>query len=203
MTLRLINLDCPSCGSAMRGEGLDTIFFCSHCGGAAVLDDERLETVEGTALLAAPGYHPTVWRPAWRLEVQVRVHHRVRADGRSTPDWEAKKTFVIPAFDLALADLTRVSRALSKVSETSGETPREPIRGGTLSVEDALTLVRHLLIGDEVRRPDLLASVTVEVEEIARGLVALPFEEVERGLRCAVTGVVVPRSRVAKGRGLS
>ena len=195
MSLRLVNLDCPSCGSAMRGEGLDTIFFCDHCGGAAVLDDERLQTVEGSALLAAPGHQPSVWRPAWRLEVQVRVHDRVRADGRTTPDWEGRKTFYIPAFDLSLDDLTRVSSALSRVPETTREVPKESIHGGTLSVDDALTLVRHLLIGDEVHRSDMLASVTVDVEEISRGLVALPFEEVERGLRCAVTGVVVPNSR--------
>jgi len=203
MSLRLVNLDCPSCGSAMRGEGLDTIFFCGHCGGAAVLDDERLHTVEGTALLAAPGHHPSVWRPAWRLEVQVRVHHRVRADGRTTPDSEGRKTFYIPAFDLSLADLTRLSRALSIVSEAGRDVPKEPIRGGTLAVEDALVLVRHILIGDEVHRSDMLASVTVDVEEVSRGLVALPFEENEKGLRCAVTGVVIPRSRAAEGRGLS
>jgi len=195
MSLRLVNLDCPSCGSAMRGEGLDTIFFCGHCGGAAVLDDECLQTVDGTALLAAPGYHPRVWRPAWRLEVQVRVHHRVRADGRTTPDSEGRKTFYIPAIELSLADLTRLSRALSNVSEVGREVPKEPIHGGTLSVDDALMLVRHILVGDEVHRSDMLASVTVDIEEISRGLVALPFEEVERGLRCAVTGVVIPSAR--------
>ncbi len=189
MSLRLVNLDCPSCGSAMRGEGLDTIFFCGHCGGAAVLDDERLETVEGTALLAAPGRHPRLWRPAWRLEVEIRVHHRVRADGRSTPDWEGRRTFYIPAFELSLVDLTRLSRALSNVSEATREVPKEPIHGGTLAVDDALTLVRHIVIGDEVHRADMLASVMVEVEERGRSLVALPFEEAGGDLQCAVTGI--------------
>jgi hypothetical protein len=203
MTLRLVNLDCPLCGSAMRGEGLDTIFFCGHCGGAAVLDEEQLQTVDGTALLATPGHHPSVWRPAWRLEVEVRVHHRVRSDGRTTPDSGGRRTFYIPAFSLSLDDLTRVSRALSKVSEAAKEVPKEPIRGGTLSVDDALMLVRHILIGDEVHRSDMLASVTVDVDEISRSLVALPFEEVEGGLRCAVTGIVIPRSRAVEGRGSS
>lgn len=200
MSLRLISLDCPSCGSAMRGEGLDTIFFCSHCGDAAVLDDEKLETVESSALLPTPGRQARVWRPAWRVEVAVKVHQRVRADGRETPGWEGRKVYYIPAFDMRLEDLTRLSRALADVPEPTAEVPREPIRGGTLSIEDALTLVRHLLIGDEVRRPDLLASVTVDVDEVSRGLVALPFEEIEKGLRCAVTGVVIPRSRAAEGR---
>ena len=183
----------------MRGEGLDTIFFCSHCGGAAVLDDERLQTVEGAALVAAPGHHPRLWRPAWKLEVQILVHDRVRAGGRATPGWKGRRTFYIPAFELSLADLTRLSRALSTASDETREIPKEPIHGGTLSVDDALTLVRHILIGDEVQRSDLLASVTVDIEEISRSLVALPFEEVERGLRCAVTGVVIPSSRAAVG----
>ncbi len=191
MSLRLINLDCPSCGSAMRGEGLDTIFFCGHCGDAAVLEDDGLQTVDSTALMPTPGRHAGVWKPAWRFEVQVRVTQRVRADGRTTPDWEAGRTFFIPAFDLPLDDLTRLSRALSEVAESAAEVPREPIRGGTLAVDDALELIRHILIGDEVRRLDMLASVMVDVEEVSRSLVALPFETGNGQLRCAVTGVTV------------
>jgi hypothetical protein len=192
--LKLINLDCPSCGSAMKGEGLDTIFFCSHCGDAAVLDDVGLKTIESTALMPTPGRHPAVWRPAWRLEVDVRVGKRFRADGRETPGWEGRRVFYIPAFDLPLTELSRLSIALSEAAGAAAEVPREPIRGGTLAHEDALVLVRHLLIGDEVRRSDMLASVEVEVDEVARGLVALPFESEADGLRCAVTGVAIRTS---------
>jgi hypothetical protein len=194
VTLRLVNLDCPSCGSAMRGEGMDTIFFCSHCGSAAVLVGEGLETVVSTALPPSPGRRAGVWRPAWRIEATVRIHERTRADGRRTEDWEQRRAFVVPAFDLPLDDLTRLTRAVAEVMGATGEVPREPIRGGTLAREDALTLVRHILIGDEVRRSDMLASVMVDLDDVEYGLVALPFETVADGLRCAVTGVTV-RSR--------
>lgn len=189
--LKLVNLDCPSCGSAMKGEGLDTIFFCSHCGDAAVLDEEGLQVVDSTALMPAPGRHPNVWRPAWRLEVEVRVEQRRRADGRETPGWAGRKIFYVPAFELSLTDLSRLSIALSEAAGASAEVPREPIRGGSLAHEDALVLVRHLLIGDEVRRSDMLASVEVEVDEVAWGLVALPFEGGPDSMRCAVTGVSI------------
>ncbi len=56
LTLHLISLDCPSCGSALHGEGMDTIFFCDHCGDAATLSEEGLEMVESSALL--PGSRP-------------------------------------------------------------------------------------------------------------------------------------------------
>ena len=191
MSLHLANLDCPTCGSAMRGEGLDTIFFCGHCGDAAVLDDEGLQTVESTALLPTPGRHARVWRPAWRIEVDVKVSQRVRADGRKTPGWEGRKTFFIPAFDLLLDDMTRLSRALAEAPEPKAEVPREPIHGGTLSSEDALTFIRHILIGDEVRRSDMLASVIVDLQEVSRSLVALPFDTGKGRLKCAVTGTTI------------
>jgi hypothetical protein len=192
VSLRLINLDCPACGSAMDGESHDVIFFCGHCGSAAVLEDEGLETVESTALLPTPGRHARVWRPAWVIEAEVSVTDRIRADGRHTEGWSGELTFVIPAFDLPLVDLMILSRALTKAAGAVGEVPREPIHGGTLSVEDALTLARHVVTGDEVRRRDDLASVQVEVRETARRLAAIPFEDAGSGrLRCAVTGVAV------------
>ena len=196
MSLKLVNLDCPTCGSAMRGEGFDTIFFCEHCGHAAVLQDEGLDPIDSSALLPAAGRTVRQWRPAWRIEVDVRVHDRVQAGGRSTPGWEGRRVFFIPAFGLPLDDLTRLSRALSEVAESAAEVPRQPIHGGTLALDDAVTLIRHILIGDEVRRSDKLASVVVDVDVVGRSLVALPFDATERRLTCAVTGVTV---RVSSG----
>jgi len=192
VNLHLINLDCPACGSAMSGESHDVIFFCSHCGSAALLEEDGLLTVESTALLPSPGRHAQVWRPAWIIEAEVSVEDRIRADGRRTEGWSGERTFVVPAFGLPLPDLMMLSRALSEVVGGVGEVPREPIHGGTLAVEDALTLVRHIMVGDEVRKRDDLASVRVEIRESSHRLAAIPFEGAGDGrLRCAVTGVVV------------
>jgi hypothetical protein len=77
MTLRLVSLDCPSCGSALRGEGLDTIFFCDHCGDAATLGEDGLEMVESAALVPAAGRSARTWRPAWLIDAEVTVSERV------------------------------------------------------------------------------------------------------------------------------
>jgi len=191
MILRLVSLDCPSCGSALRGEGLDTIFFCDHCGDAATLEDDGLHMVESTALLPSPGHHAREWRPAWLVEAEVTVSDRARAKGRRTEGWQARRAFVIPAFSMPLDDLTRIARALSEAAGETGEVPREPIHGGTLALDDAVTMIRHVLIGDEVRKSDMLASVQVDIEVLESRLVAIPFEETTVGLRCAITGVTV------------
>ncbi len=195
MTLQLLRLDCPSCGSAMRGEPFDILFVCDHCGAGQVLGGAGLETVECSALLPAPGRQTAVWRPGWRVEADVTVRARITAGGRQSQDARTRRTFVIPAFDLPLASLTRLARALGAAAAAAAEVPHEAVRGGILALDDALTMIRHLVIGEEVRRPDMLASVQVTIDPLARRLVALPFEQTNEGLRCAVTGVVVPRAR--------
>lgn len=191
MILKLRTLDCPSCGSALHGEGLDTIFFCQHCGDAATLGEKGLERVESSALVPAPGRSARLWRPAWLIEADITVSDRLRAGGRASKGWRARKIHVIPAFVTPLADLTRLARALSEVAGATTEVPREPIHGGTLAIEDAVTLIRHIVIGDEVRKSDMLASIRVEIDVVDSRLVAVPFEEIPSGLRCSITGVTV------------
>jgi hypothetical protein len=175
----------------MEGGRSDLLFFCGHCGSGALLDEEGLTTVESTALLPTPGRHARVWKPSWIIEVDVVVDERIRADGRRTKGWRGERSFVVPAFELPLDDLVRLARALSVAAGTVGEVPREPIHGGTLSLEDALTLARHIVVGEEVRKPDMLASVQAELTPKSQRLAAIPFEQAEGRLRCAVTGVTI------------
>jgi hypothetical protein len=175
----------------MGGDSRDVLFFCAHCGSGALLDEEGLRTVETTAMLPSPGRHPRLWKPAWVIEAEVAVDDRIRADGRHTPGRQQARTFVIPAFPLHLEELVRLGRALSAAAGAVGEVPREPIRGGTLTLEDAVTLCRHVVVGDEVRRSDMLASVRVQVEQQSHRLAAIPFEDENGRLRCAITGVTV------------
>ena len=191
MELRLINLQCPSCGSGMDAGPHDILFLCRHCGAGALLGDEALEPLESAAILPAPGRRAELWKPGWSIEADVSVTGRRTADGRTTPDRSERSRFIIPAFPLSLTDLDLLSRALTEGSGSTGEVPREPCLGGTLECDDAVEFIRFLVIGAEVGRPDDLADVTVTVDVVSHHLVALPFERKGERLCCAVTGTVV------------
>lgn len=173
MNIAFVALDCPSCGSALKADSHDILFLCNHCGCGAVLDDDGIRQMESTALMPAAGRRATTWRPGWMLEADVTVDHRIIASGSLTEGSRRKRRFVIPAFPLPLADLNTLVKAMIRLSPSMSEIPREPIRGGTLALEDAVTLVRHILVGEEVNKRDKLASVMVEVAVTSQRLVAM------------------------------
>ena len=191
MDFHLINLDCPACGSAMTAGPHDILFLCPHCGSGAVLSDTRLDVVDSTALMPAPGHRAMLWRPGWSIEVDVVVDDRRGVKGRQTPGWSGRRRFIIPAFPLALEDLTLLAGALSSAAGTTGEIPKEPCQGGTLDLVDALVFIRYLIMGTEITKPDDLASVNIEISTLNHRIVALPFEHADGRLRCAITGTVV------------
>jgi hypothetical protein len=191
VSLRLVRLDCASCGSSLRGEPHDILFMCAHCGGASVLGAEGLEAVESTALLPASGRRAQLWKPAWALETEVEVSSRIRADGRPTDGSRCERRFIIPAFSLPLRSLHVLARALSTSAREPGEVPRAPVPGGTLSLDDARTIARFLVVSEEVAKRDSIASVEVEVRVSRFRVAALPFEQDGGELRCAVSGVKV------------
>ncbi len=191
MTVSLLPLDCPSCGSAMRAEPLDVLFLCQHCGQGAVLGKEGMDLVSSSALLPAPSRRAELWRPAWLLQADVAITERVRAGGLRTPGWHGRRTFVIPAFDLPLTSFTRLATALSRAVGETGEVPHEPVTGGILSRSDALVLARHMILSEEIGKPDMLAAIDLKIEALSWRLVATPYERKEDRLHCAITGVSV------------
>jgi len=191
MDFRLANLDCPACGSAMTGAPHDILYLCAHCGSGAVLDDDGLETVASSALLPTPGRHAELWRPAWSIEAKVDIDQRWLFGGRQTEPWSGRRTFVMPAFALALADLVLLARALTSLSPTTGQVPKEPCHGGTLHLEDARELVRYLVVGEEVQKPDTLSTINVSLTPLSHQIVATPFERDGDFLKCAISGVRV------------
>lgn len=191
MDFRLANLDCPACGSAMTGASHDILFLCSHCGSGAVLEGNGLETVASSAFLPTPEHRAELWRPAWAIEAKVDIDQRWLFGGRQTGDWSGHRTFVMPAFALELADLVVLARALTSVTPTPGEIPKEACHGGTLSLDDARLLIRYLVISEEVRKPDTLSTINVALTPLAHRIVATPFEYDGDLLKCAISGVRV------------
>lgn len=192
MDYRLIDLDCPACGSAMTAGQFDVLFFCAHCGSGAILADDGLEVVTGASILPAAGRRAEVWKPAWMLEVDAAVDNRRVQGGTQTRGWAERRRYLVPAFDLPLTDLRLLANALSQAAKGDlARIPSLPCHGGVLSRDDALVFVRDLIVGAEVARPDNLATLEVRVNLVDSSLVALPFARVGPRLTCSITGTTI------------
>lgn len=196
----LVPLECPSCGSGLTAGPWDVVFLCRHCGGGARLGPDGLLEVEAVALAASPGRTVTGWRPAWLLDTTVAIRDRVVAGGGRSPDRRGSRRFLVAAWDLPLADLVRLARAHAATAAGTGELMSDPIPGGRISVEDAVAVARHVVIGEEVQAPDQLTSLTVDLELERARLAAVPVEETADRCRCAVTGVGYRVRRAGGGR---
>jgi predicted RNA-binding Zn-ribbon protein involved in translation (DUF1610 family) len=116
-------------------------------------------------------------------------------DARARAESDARR-FVVPAFELPLHALISLSIGYALAAIQIVDAPRETVTGGVLTLDDALALVLHRVIGAEVGKPDMLASLDVTLTPVAHSLIALPFERRGPALRCAVTGEDVGTSVV-------
>jgi len=197
MDFHLINLDCPSCGSAMKGEPTDILFFCTHCGAGAIIAENSLETLQTTALLPAAGHRADIWKPAWKIRADISISDRILFGGRASPSSSAQRSFLLPAFELGIRDVSRLCRGLSVAGEQSSEIPHAPCHGGVLDLEDTLILLRYLVLEEEIEKPDRLASVKVEIQPVSHHFCLIPFEKKDQFLRCAITGISIPNGSPA------
>ncbi len=196
MRARLIRLDCPRCQAQLAGDTQDRIFFCRGCAAGAVLGDSGLELIDAAALAPTSERQAELWRPLWAITADVAIEHRVdkpadTAEHESLP-WHGSRSFQIPAFTIPIRDRTRLARALNQQERTETSLVDAPVFGGTLVRDDAIALCRHLVIGEEARKPDMLMRVSVKVTPTSWRLLALPLYR--RGTRwhCAVTDQFVP-----------
>jgi hypothetical protein len=213
--VRLVPLDCPSCGAALTAREQDVVYYCSGCrngyrladpdatGSRPLTRDALLAPVE-VRFVAAPHTAVTTHLPFWLLPARVLIHERLTgsatvngllraflgADGGAagTPD---AAYFVIPAFALPLATAVELTRRYSAALPGLGQRLGERLLGGSLSARDAQKLAHYALIATEVARPDLLRALRYEIHFGEPCLLGVPFVEREGQLVDACFGVAV------------
>jgi len=204
MTLELVALDCPTCGSSVEAEGGDVVYYCISCRNGYFFDrqDRALRPVD-VAFVALSHVSAERYLPFWHLPATIEIHQRDAQAGSfrgliksfaslftddSGPS-RAAGSFVVPAFDASLAAVTELVRRYTLAFPSLGEKLGERLVGGCYGVEDARKLAHFALIATEVERPDLLKKLDYSIEFGAARLLGVPFVEQGGGWRDALNEI--------------
>ena len=200
---RLVPLDCPSCGAAVRAEGEDLVYYCTACRNGYRFDSESsaLEPVE-VSFVVAPNVAAERYLPFWLLPATVEIPRRVASGavwtglvnfflGRDDEAPGGEGTFVVPAFHAPLEATARLTREYTERFPELGERLGERLTGGRYGVEDARRLARFALVASEVHKPDLLKDLEFRIEFREPRLLGVPFVRRAGGFVDALFGIEV------------
>jgi hypothetical protein len=164
VTLRLLRLACPQCGSQIAAEGEDVVYYCVSCRSGFVLDPQAaagLAPVE-VAFVTAPAAAAGRWLPFWALPARITLHEREGSRGLldgiaallgggdgSGAGGTTEGTFAIPAFAAPLAELTALAARYTQALPKLGARPAGRGTDGAPSI-DSDTARRSPRLGERL-----------------------------------------------------
>lgn len=209
----LLQFRCRNCGNDLDGLPTDVIYYCWNCGRCWVLEQNfsplRIDFMrmggEGTVLL-----------PFWKVDVTVSIYQRVsrskssssmvqgfreftgRERGLSDHEPETRRDrLIFPAFSTSLVLSTGVRmHSENFLPERLEHGSSVRVFGGSVGMEDALTLARGVAVGVEVGRKDFLACVDLDVEVNSADIYAVGCAPEEHLMRINGSRIALPFSAV-------
>lgn len=196
----LVPLDCPACGAPLAAEADDVVFYCTACRSAFRHDPEApraLAPVE-VAFVSAPTVPAAGWLPFWVLPARLEIVRREASGGlvagllsfftgEGGEPSPADPAFVVPAFELPIELVVRLTVRYTTERLGLGERLGERLTGGVLDSADAAKLAHYALITVEAEKSDLLRDLEVRLDFGPPRLLGVPW--VLRGNGERVDGV--------------
>lgn len=201
--LRLLPLDCPSCGATLAADSEDVVYYCTACRNGYRLraDEAGLEPVE-VAFVVLKDRVAEAYRPFWVLPATIELQDRDAAGGgigrllgallggggpEAGSTYDA--TFVVPAFRCPLDQATALTQRYTEAFPELGERLGERLTGGVYSLEDARTLAEYAFLDAQVRQPDTLKQIRYGLDFRGGSLLGVPFVRVGERWQDAVFGL--------------
>jgi len=187
--LRLLPLDCPSCGATLAAEGTDVVYYCTACrnGYRIRADESGLDGVE-VSFVALKNRSAESYLPFWILRATIDLEerdaegagfHRLLGAllGTSGPSsgstYEA--TFAVPAFRCPLEQATALTQRYTSSLPELGEKLGERLTGGVFGVEDARVMAEYAFLDAQIQRPDTLRQLRYTIDFQSERLLGVPF----------------------------
>lgn len=193
MPVNLTAVKCPSCGRNITDHQIDRAFLCD-CGIMHTRDDEGTREIPFEVAAPPQGDLPpsgTIYVPFWRLDSEVTINYE-RSEGGFFhklfgKDWKGGRLIIfVPAVDWEPGTYKQWSTALTEKPPTYQRAPdfgafeRMPV---AIEEGEATQLADFLILTFEAEKPGVLQEISYEVKVVQSGLLYLPFDRSQGGLR--------------------
>jgi len=195
--MRVVQVKCPQCNTAITMKQKDTLFYCSQCNTIHIRDG-GIEKLDYEIADFNPNVQGDRWYvPFWRVYASFMVHSK-RVEGGSTFklfSWlkgtsDTGNMFIyIPATEVDPATFRRLSSMLTSnpprysTRLNFGNVPRV---SATLSKKEAAELADFVVVTMEAEQPGVLQNLSYTLTVNDTKLVYVPFIKTTAGLQPAL-----------------
>ena len=215
----LVQLRCRNCGNDLCGLPNDVVFYCGNCERCWVFR-EGFEPMRIEFLRS--GGPETLFLPFWKVDGVVSIYQRISRNESSSSIIEGFREFtgmerglsenrpetrkdrlIFPAFttSLVLSTGVRIHGENFLPEKMEHGSPRKVV-GGSVGVQDALTLARGVAVGIEVNRKDFLACVDLQIEITSTCIYAIGSTFDGQTFRLNGSDIALPASAVRDAEGI-
>ncbi len=204
--LRLVALKCNKCGSLLRAEPNDLVYYCNNCGTGFELINEKDELVVVNIDFALPIKKQDaeiLYLPFWVFETDIRINSR---DSSATPGSAAGfiknifsggdgrkpvTKFYVPAFDTPITNIRKLGIEFTKNQPELESIKKDKLTGCRFSSRDAQKFADFIFLSIEAEKPDMLKNITYSLGLSSPRAIGIPFYKTGVSMTDGILGITI------------
>ena len=183
--MKLILLQCPTCGEALKPDNDDVVIACTNCHTPVAISTNGPVKMKVQFALG-PGTtdsDSSVWMPFWIFEGQVHILVRETQGGKkvareqSATFWGSSRRLYVPAWDVDMAMAQEIGSRLIEwqpVFKPIEQPLKAHLSSATITPKDASKMLEFIILAIEARRDDWLKDLKFELDVGEPELWAIP-----------------------------
>ncbi len=204
--LRLVALKCSKCGSLIKAEPDDHVYYCGNCGTGFELINEKDELAVVNIDFALPVKKQDaeiIYLPFWVFDTNIQISSRDSSATLGSAAGFIKNIFsggdgskpvtkfYVPAFDTPISNIRRLGMEFTKNQPELESIKKDKLTGCRFSSRDAEKLADFIFLSIEAEKPDMLKNITYSLGLSSPRATGIPFYKTGGSLTDGIVGITI------------
>jgi hypothetical protein len=204
--LRLVALKCSKCGSLLKAEPNDHVYYCNNCGTGFELINEKDELVVVNIDFALPAKKleaELVYLPFWVFYTNIQIGSRDSSQTMGSAAGFIKNIFsggegnkpvrklYVPAFNTPITNIRALGMEFTRNQPELEKIKKDKLTGCRFSSRDAEKLADFIFLSMEAEKPDMLKNITYSLGLSSPKVIGIPFYKKGGSLTDGILGITI------------